>query len=708
MTDVLDRLLTPASDSNDPVRRGPRRGRRRPDAPSPRRFRPDIEGMRAIAVISVVLYHANLGVRGGFVGVDVFFVISGYLITRQLLGSVGLSGIRSLPTFYSRRIKRLLPASATVVIAVVLAGRLWASPLQSRSIATDGIFTAFYGLNYRLAINGTQYLHQDDAVSPLQHFWSLGVEEQFYIFWPVLIILTGFVWKRVRTAVLALALTALIGLSYHWSIEITARSSSWAYFSLQTRAWELALGALVAVGAGWLAGMPKVLGELGALAGLAIVIASCFIVSDASRYPGSIAALPVFGSALVIACGAGGVRRVERFLGESMMQCFGRISYSWYLWHWPMLIMTPIIVGHALTWQQRVVLVWASIGVAIASYHFIEDPGRRIKLGTVPWLGFGAVLSAAVVCAGLVVVANPANLVGKGAAVTLATGDTATPAVDRQMNDAVAAGILVQAAPSNLTPSPQHAATDLPAADSTSCHAAFLVITQGACVYGDPNGSHTAVLMGDSHADMWLPAFNAAGIRQHWKIVDWTKSSCPAAKLTVFNSSLNRTYTECDTWRAQVIPRIAALKPDLVFVSGSENVVGSSVSPAQWSAATLATMNALRSSSGAKIELIQDVPVPAHNLPDCVAAHINSVTKCTFATAKAYSFPSRHRELATDARQAGFTVVDPQSWICTTKTCPAIVGNILVYRDDTHLTATFSAWLAPRVMPLLSVSKAGS
>jgi hypothetical protein len=178
MTDVLDRLATPASDSDGPVATGPRRSRSRGEPVKPRKFRPDIEGMRAIAVVSVVLYHAGLGVRGGFVGVDVFFVISGYLITRQLLGSVGMGGIRSLPTFYSRRIKRLLPASATVVIVTVLAARIWASPLQARSIATDGIWTAFYGLNYHLAIDGTQYLHQDDAVSPLQHFWSLGVPDR--------------------------------------------------------------------------------------------------------------------------------------------------------------------------------------------------------------------------------------------------------------------------------------------------------------------------------------------------------------------------------------------------------------------------------------------------------------------------------------------------------------------------------------------------
>src|ERR1700735_3566685 len=163
----------------------------------PAKFRPDIEGLRAVAVLSVVLYHADLlGVHGGFVGVDVFFVISGFLITRLLLESVGEHGIRALPTFYTRRIRRLLPAAMTVVVATVAAGRIWAPALSVRPIAIDGIFTTFYGLNYRLAFEGTQYLNEGNAASPLQHFWSLAVEEQFYLCWPILIVLIVFLGRR--------------------------------------------------------------------------------------------------------------------------------------------------------------------------------------------------------------------------------------------------------------------------------------------------------------------------------------------------------------------------------------------------------------------------------------------------------------------------------------------------------------------------------
>src|SRR6266480_1659009 len=209
----------------------------------PGKFRPDIEGLRAFAVLSVVLYHADLlGVHGGFVGVDVFFVISGFLITRLLLESVGEHGIRALPTFYSRRIRRLLPAAMTVVVATLVAARLWAPPLSVRPIAIDGIFTTFYGLNYRLAVEGTQYLNQGNAASPLQHFWSLAVEEQFYLCWPVLIVLMVFLGRRQRNALLGLMLAAIVLVSFDYSVVLTRVDAPWAYFSMATRAWELGLG----------------------------------------------------------------------------------------------------------------------------------------------------------------------------------------------------------------------------------------------------------------------------------------------------------------------------------------------------------------------------------------------------------------------------------------------------------------------------------
>ncbi len=681
-------------------------GRRRVEGPEPRKFRPDIEGMRAFAVLAVVFYHADLGVRGGFIGVDVFFVISGFLITRQLVESVGKQGIRALPTFYTRRIRRLLPAGATVVIATIVAARIWAPALQVRSITIDGIFTTFYGLNYRLAIEGTQYLHQTDSVSPLQHFWSLGVEEQFYVVWPILIVLVAWIGRRYRNILLFVVLAAGAALSYHYSIVVTGQSSSWAYFSLHTRAWELALGGLVAIGCRPLARLPRRLAGLGAWIGLGTVVASAFMFSDSTKYPGSLAAVPVVGAALLIACGCGPRLKVERVLGEPMLQCIGRISYSWYLWHWPMLIMAPLIVGHPLTWPARLFVIWLSFVVAIMSYFMIENPFRA--LGKRNWQGFGTgfLISGAVVACGALILANLPSVVGSGAAVKTnqITASGGSPALIQLQAD-ITAGIATKAAPRNLTPIPSSAAEDTPPSSKDGCHADFLVVKQGACVFGDPNGTHTAVLFGDSHMEQWLPAFDAAAKQSHWKIVNWTKASCPPAEMTVFAPSLNRTYTECDTWRQQTIARIAALHPDLVFMSQSENVASSSMSPGTYTSDTVQTLNLLKSATHAPVTFIDDIPIPNADTPTCVADHLADVTKCTFALKAAYTYPARHEAIGAGVKSAGFPMVDPQQWLCNTSRCPAVVGNLLVYRNSTHMTATYSAWLMPMVRPLLTLAK---
>ncbi|SDI92392.1 Peptidoglycan/LPS O-acetylase OafA/YrhL, contains acyltransferase and SGNH-hydrolase domains [Frankineae bacterium MT45] len=671
-----------------------------------RKFRPDIEGIRALAVLSVVLYHAHLfGIRGGFVGVDVFFVISGFLITRQLVTAVGARGLRSLPDFYIRRIKRLLPASAAVVLATLLVARFWAPALQVRSIATDAIYTTFYGMNYRLAVSGTQYLHQTDAPSPLQHFWSLAVEEQFYIFWPILIVAVTLIGRRFKGALLTVALLAITAISFHFSVTVTRSNAPWAYFSLHTRAWELALGALVAVSATQLARIPAKIGELAAWSGLIAVIASAFVYSDATPYPGSAAALPVVGTAVLIAAGCGRRRRAERILAEPLMQCFGKVSYSWYLWHWPMLMLAPAVLGHNLTAEQRLIVVLASLAMAVASFFLIENPARLLPLSNARWFVSGLAISATIALCGGIVLNFLPQLTGTGAAVTIVQADSASPQVTAQMKAAVVAGLATTNAPSNLTPQPAQAAADTPPSSRNGCHADFLVVTQGACVFGDPAGTHVAVLFGDSHMEQWLPAFANAGAHSGWKIINWTKAACPPAQLSVYAPTLNRAYTECDTWRAATLKRIAALKPDQIFMSQSENVVSSKVSPSDFANATVKTLDQLKASvPGAKVNFLNDVPVPNYDMPGCVAQHLSNVKSCNFAVKAAYTYPSRHAAMQPTIQKAGFAVVDPQSWVCSDGKCPAVVGNYLTYRNTTHLSASFSQWLTPMVAPLLTVA----
>jgi peptidoglycan/LPS O-acetylase OafA/YrhL len=697
MTQILERIDAP------PVLPPSRQRAGRPEVS--RRFRPDIEGIRAFAVLSVVLYHAGLGVRAGFVGVDVFFVISGFLITRQLVDSVAKRGVRSLPTFYTRRIKRLLPAGAVVVISTVLVARFFAPALQVRSIALDGLFTTFYGLNYRLAITGTQYLHQTDAVSPLQHFWSLGVEEQFYVFWPVLIVLVAWIGRRFRTALLAVLLVAIVVVSFHYSVTVTRSSAPWAYFSLHTRAWEMALGALVAVGSRQLARIPRWIGELGAAIGLVAVVGSAFVYSDATPYPGAAAALPVVGAAILIASGCGPRRRTERILGEPMLQCIGRVSYSWYLWHWPMLVLAPMVIGHPLDWVHRLIVVWFSLAAAVLTFFVIEDPARALRLTSVRWFAAGLAMSGAVAAVGALVLTHLPPLVGTGAAVTIVQADTASPQILQQMQAAVAAGVDTTNTPSNLAPQPAQAANDTPASSKNGCHADFLSTQQGDCVFGDSAGKHTAVIFGDSHAEQWLPAFDNAGRKAGWRIVNWTKAACPPAQISVFAASLNRDYTECDAWRTATMTRIAALKPDLIVVSESENVVPSKVPPAEFAADTVMTLQKFQATSKAKVVFLSDIPVPNYDMPGCVAQHLDNAKACNFAVRNAYIYPERHEAMAPAIQRAGFAVVDPLSWLCTSSTCPAVIGNYLVYRNTTHMSASFSGWLTPMVAPLLAVAK---
>lgn len=674
-----------------------------PAASRVRKYRPDIEGIRAFAVLSVVLYHAHLGVRGGFVGVDVFFVISGFLITRQLVSSVARSGFRALPTFYTRRVRRLLPASVVVVIATVLAARIWAPALQVRSIAQDALATSFYGLNYRLASNGTQYLHETDAVSPLQHFWSLGVEEQFYFGWPLLIVLIAVLGRRFRTVLLVALLTGIVAASFYFSVTLTAASPSWAYFSLHTRAWELALGALVGIGSPQLARLPRLLAEGLAGAGLIAVVSSAFLLSDVTPYPGSAAALPVLGATVLIAAGCGRRLRTERILGEPGLQCLGRVSYSWYLWHWPMLVLAPSVLGHSLSWLDRISVVWFSLAAAVLSFFLIEDPARRLDLGNLRWFSSGLVLSGSVVAASALILTHLPTLTGHGSAVTIVQADSASPGVQAQMRAALVSGVRTTEVPRNLQPQPAAAAENTPPSSKNGCHADFLVVKQGNCVFGDVTGRHTAVIFGDSHAEQWLPALAAAGTRAKWKVVNWTKAACPAAQLSVFAPSLNRQYTECDTWRAATEARIAALHPGLILISQSENVVTSKVSPSDFAAATMLTLRRLERIAGAKVVYLQDIPIPNYDMPGCVAQHLTDAARCNFAVAKAYTYPDRHRQLLRTVRDSGTASIDPQSWLCTPTDCPAVVGNYLVYRNNTHLSAAFSTWLAPMVAPMLAV-----
>jgi peptidoglycan/LPS O-acetylase OafA/YrhL len=394
-------------------------------------------------VLLVVAYHCGLPfVSGGYVGVDVFFVISGFLITGLLLREARRTGTVSIPRFYARRALRLLPASAVVVVATVGASALWLPPLRLTAILSDALHTTVYAMNWRLAATGTDYLNAGADPSPLQHFWSLAVEEQFYLVWPLLLLVVMRRGGRGLTAVLGV-LTAGSLLVSVWQTE---QNAGWAYFGAHTRAWELGVGALLAVGANRLRRLGALPARMLTGAGLVCIVASALTCTASTPFPGYAALPPVLGAAAVI---AGGCARPAGLLGLPVLQGIGRLSYSWYLWHWPVLLIAPYALGRTLGGWANVLAALGALVLAALTYALVENPVRHLAtLRERPWRGIaaGAAVSAvsAGLCALITVTAAQAGGVSDYRAQPL-TGAA-------RLRQAIAARVAMPAVPTNHNP----------------------------------------------------------------------------------------------------------------------------------------------------------------------------------------------------------------------------------------------------------------
>ncbi|MFN8189182.1 MAG: SGNH hydrolase domain-containing protein [Nocardioidaceae bacterium] len=663
-------------------------------SPGPRRFRPDIQGLRAVAILAVVLYHAHVPfVTGGYVGVDVFFVISGFLISGQLLRQVEKTGRISFVGFYAGRMRRLLPPLVIVVLATAAAARLWDSIFHVRSVLTDALFTLVYGMNYRLAAVGADYQNANGPVSPLQHMWSLAVEEQFYLVWPLLLGLAAWVGRRHLKMVVGLVLAAGIGVSLWFSITDTESNPILAYFSLHTRLWQFAVGAMVALVAARLSRLPAAVAVPASWLGLAGVLLGVFVYDENTPFPGTAALLPTLATALVIAAGCRQTSMgAERLLDLRPAQAIGLYSYGWYLWHWPMVILIPLAVNADLGWVMLLEVSALALWFAVLTQHLVENPTRRSRMAVRRWLGLGT--GASVVTGALVValgITMPA-FVGTGASVaasTLRSGDL------RQLQHTLTKAAAMEEAPKNLRPAVGEAVSDQPASTRDGCHADYTQVEQDDCVYGDPNGQKTLALYGDSHAQQWLPALDALGKKLHWKVVSWTKAACPIADVPVYNDTLGREFTECEQWRTLTAERVENLNPDKVIVSQSDAVIGDQVSDVDWADGTAQAVARLRA-AGLDVEYLSDTPpLPYGAGPECVATHLDDVSACAVPVKDTEVFKNRRARLDDALHQVGIPVVDTQDLICGSEVCPMIVENMLVYRDIGHITATYSEWLSP-------------
>jgi len=711
-------------------------------------FRPEIEGLRAIAVVAVLLYHARLGpFHGGYIGVDVFFVLSGFLITRLMINEVARSGTVSLPRFWARRARRLLPASALVVVATVVASRRMVDPLTQGFVNRSAVAASGFAANILFWTRGGY--SQLTLPEPLLHFWSLAVEEQFYLFWPLILWAIARSRGGFRRSAMVVALT-IGALSLVACLVVTSSQQPFAFYWLPTRAWELMAGSGLALAGTAFQRAPARLRAGAAWFGLAAIVAAMVTFIDPQyHFPGALALVPVAATALVIiGAGADTPGGPGLLLDRRTMLWVGKRSYAIYLWHFPILVLVEAKWGPLSAWQ-RLALLALSFLVAALSYSFVEDPLRRNEW--LSWrprrsllLGAGLATTGVVVAALMlgfapsfdtgVVAATPAvasvspvssgstapdrAVVGPVSSTPVSTGpvstgadsttvaptttEAATPAngsypanpdvlaglaqANAAMLDAAAA---TEVAPSNLRPSLGQAYKDKPPIYDDGCILRDGTVTPKDCVYGALNSAVTVVLFGDSHAAQWFTAMNAAALDQGWRLMVFTKMGCPTAEIAITNQVRS---PECGPWREKVIERIGQLQPDLVVMSayryrGSDDAI--------WKRGLDTTMTKLRPAAR-RVLLLGDTPTPRLDVPSCVAGHLRNVQVCMSTRADAIR-PGRltaEYEVA-QAHDADF--VTTYDWLCTVQWCPVVIGDVLVYRDDSHITTTAAGLLTPYV-----------
>jgi peptidoglycan/LPS O-acetylase OafA/YrhL len=672
--------------------------------------RKEIQGLRAVAVLLVVLFHLwPRLLPGGYVGVDVFFVISGFLITSLLLREAGRTGTVHLARFWARRLRRLLPA-AYLVLAVSAAGVLLFVPkLVWQQYFSEILGAGLYVENWVLAANSVDYLAADNTPSPVQHYWTLSAEEQFYLLWPLLVLLGiwlarlvarkrshAFVSRRAAFIVLGLATAG----SLAYSLWISANDPARAYFVTPARAWEFGAGALLAFAppAARLL-TPRVRGLLGwvALAGLVV----CALVLDGSTtMPGTAAIWVVLASAALIWVEA--PRRAwssDRLLSLPPAQRLGDVSYSVYLWHWPLIILLPFVTGHALTDLDKASVLLATLGLAAISTRWIEHPVRAARhFGLARpsvTFGFAAVAAALLVAVCVVPRQEVAREVAQTKARTAALADDAPRCFGAQTRDPDATRCPNPALAGTLVPSPAAAAEDYP--DESRCRAAWAADPIKPCRYGTPRAGvpHLAVI-GDSHARVLMSMVRQLVSQGLVTADEYAASGCPWS--TAPPNPKSPYLKGCSDFRRKLYPLLdhAATDYDAVLTTGRITVMAG-----QPDAVVAGLSDAWRrvTSQGVPVLVLRDNPQnsgSSDNPQFCLA-------EVPVDQANARCAWNRHDRLdrwfdplsQAVRRTPGAHLLDLTSFFCDQDTCPVVIGGVNVYRDDNHVTVTYARTLAP-------------
>jgi peptidoglycan/LPS O-acetylase OafA/YrhL len=633
-----------------------------------RTFRPDIEGLRGIAVFVVVAFHCGFaGFSGGFIGVDVFFVLSGYLITGLLLQELETTSTIGLLNFYARRVRRLLPASALMLLLTLAVGTVVLAPQELDFAARAARATAVYLGNVFFAQQARDYFAADVRTNPLLHMWSLAVEEQFYLFWPLLMML---VWRRAKSrATLAAAFALLTVVSLSACVWLTVHSRTVAFYALYTRAWEFGIGGLASLVPRGSLKPPASVWRLAGWCGVIAIGLSSALLTPAAAFPGWIATIPVVGTALALIAGRElPGQGFARLLDTRPFQYLGELSYSWYLWHWPFLVLALALLPNLSTAGKATAALLAFAAAAL-THAYVENPIRFQ-----PWLvarrgatlALGAVLALVSICAALLAlqVANGVASDPKIATITSATRDIASMSREGCVTSVESAAVRT-------------------------------------CEFGSPGSATSIVLFGDSHAIQWFDALERIASERHWRLVTLLRSACPAADLGAPWRS-----PECDAWRAAAIREIRTLHPTLLVLASTTRYLGDD-GAAAWEAAMRRTLTQL-TAAGVHVLVIRDTPTPPFNVPTCLARsarhHWYPGGDCSFLRAPALrpQFFAAERRSAAGLR--GVSFADLTDDLCNQQSCPARDADLVVYRDDNHLTGHYAAHLAAALEPYLDAA----
>lgn len=700
--------------------------------------RQDIQGLRALAVLIVVADHLLGWPSGGFVGVDVFFVISGFLITGLLQRELQRTGKISFANFYKRRARRIMPAAVSVLIVTSAAAYLLFSEARTRETLADAVWSLFFAANWHFSAVGTDYFLATGPTSPLQHFWSLAVEEQFYVVWPCVMLLIFAVGGRIvswnegsaRKAV-GFVMAVIVILSFAWAYYQSATSPTAAYFSTFTRGWELGVGALVAVSEPVLRRIADVLRPFIAWAGLGGIIWSTFYISAELAFPAPWAAVPVLSTALVIVAGTGGKQRLLGLLTNRVTGYIGNVSYSLYLWHFPV-----IIFAAALMPERTPEFYWAALiamfFLTAASFHLVEEPCRKFswshpkKRKSRGWRSLAthdhtkeiglvvlSVITIGVVSAALMGIspygaaANSSKLTAK--APLLERPSVAnTPAADTSVEGEHAVKIAAALGASDFpefVPPIESLGTD---AWSKRAEISCMNVSSGnvdRCLTGPLDASKTAVVLGDSFAVAWLPGLRAALEPLGYNIQALTMGQCPAAKVSVTLEG-GAAFPACEAHLRWAVDRVATMKPELTILASSQDSTMRRLTSGKTGQDAVAeivagledTVAAVSGNTG-RIAVLSSPPA-GKNMQACVTKFASPRSCTTELSSDWRALSTAEAKVST----AAVSYVNTVSWFCNDEGyCPGFVGNTPVRVDTGHITVEYSQLLAPLLSKALDL-----